>query len=110
LFEGLSFSLLEAMSVGVPVVVTKVDGNQDVVNGTNGCVSNDVDTLVEGVRKLLIDQQYREKMGMTGYNYVKQYNNVDNVKAIYQNYSTLLSHQRINKNAGQLQMEPAGRI
>lgn len=86
MFEGLSFSLLEAMSVGTPVVVTEVDGNKDVINNFNGTISNSIDVLIAAIKELLLKREQREKIGQIAYNHVQQFNNVYNVNNIYAYY------------------------
>lgn len=52
LWEGLPISLLEAMYMKKPCVVTDVIGNRDVIeNGKNGYVCGDVDGFVEAIKE-----------------------------------------------------------
>jgi glycosyltransferase involved in cell wall biosynthesis/O-antigen ligase len=64
--EGLSNSLLEAMSAGLPCVVTDVGGVRDVIKSDeHGVVvpADDLDRLVEEVIALLIDRGRRRVVG-----------------------------------------------
>ena len=67
--EGTSISLLEAQACGIPVVVTDVGGNKNVVkNGINGylCPSDDDEKMAEYMRRLIEDQELCRKMGHHG--------------------------------------------
>ena len=56
--------LLEAMSVGCPVVTTKNTDIQDiVVNGENGFASNDVGELISYTEMLIKDKNLAKKLG-----------------------------------------------
>lgn len=65
--EPFPMSVLEAMSVGLPVVVTDTCGLADVVDA-NGCglvvSSGSRESLVEAVRQLLLDPERRTEMGV----------------------------------------------
>ncbi len=74
-FEGISFSILEAMSMGIPVVATDVGGNPEVVaNGETGFLAplNDVDMLSNSIIDLLSSNEKAEKMGAMGRKVVEQ--------------------------------------
>lgn len=63
--EGLPVSLMEAMSVGLPIVCSAVRGNVDlVVNGKGGYVygCHDVDGFAEGMSEIVAGKGY--EMGM----------------------------------------------
>jgi len=65
-FEGLPFSLMEAMAAGLPCVATNVEGNYEIVHDQqNGILveSNNVEALANTLQKLSIDQTLRETLG-----------------------------------------------
>ncbi len=64
--EGLNISLLEAMSSGLPCVVSKIRGNVDLVaEGEGGFLigSEEVTAWAEGINKLVSSPELRERMG-----------------------------------------------
>ena len=67
--EGLSNSLLEAMAMGIPTVVTRVGGNEElVVDGHTGYVlpPGDVQGIAQAIITLAQNQQLRRDMGQAG--------------------------------------------
>ncbi len=64
--EGMSVATLEAMAAGLPVVVTRTGGTDELVEeGVNGFVFDwgDVDTLVSHLRRLATDRALVRRMG-----------------------------------------------
>jgi glycosyltransferase involved in cell wall biosynthesis len=69
LFEGLPFSILEAMAAGLPVVATAVDGNKEIVKDQeNGMLvpAEDAGGLAKALTTLAIDDERRRFLGMQG--------------------------------------------
>lgn len=69
LWEGMPLAVLEAMSMSLPVVVSRIPGNTDLVDdGIEGYVfkSNDENELVEKLTLLINNFELREKMGKIG--------------------------------------------
>jgi glycosyltransferase involved in cell wall biosynthesis len=67
--EGLSNSLLEALSVGLPVLATSVGGTPDVIaHGENGYLipPDDLPALEAGLTVLLSDSALRGRLGAQG--------------------------------------------
>jgi phosphatidylinositol alpha-1,6-mannosyltransferase len=65
--EGMSLAALEAMAAGLPLVLTRTGGTQDLVEeGVNGFVIKwgDIDALASALRKLAKDQELKRRMGM----------------------------------------------
>jgi len=66
--EGLSYTLIEALMAGLPIVATNVGGNPEIVkNGENGVLipSKDRRILAEKLKVLLKDDKLRLEMGQT---------------------------------------------
>ncbi len=66
LFEGLPCVLPQALSLGIPVVATQVDGAAEIVReGVNGylCQPRDPEALADRVGELLDDSGLRRRMG-----------------------------------------------
>jgi len=64
-YEGLSHLLIEALSLGVPVVATKVGGNAELIeDNVNGVLvpSKDLGALVEACSGVLADKEYAKKL------------------------------------------------
>lgn len=62
--EGLPFNIMEAMSMGLPIVATNVKGHQDLVeNGVNGYLYefDDESGFVEAVLQLIKNKEARSK-------------------------------------------------
>jgi glycosyltransferase involved in cell wall biosynthesis len=70
LYEGFSLPAIEAMSCGVPVVATTGGALPEVVgvSGETGLLvePNDPDALVNAIRRLLDDEQLRDRLGAAG--------------------------------------------
>jgi glycosyltransferase involved in cell wall biosynthesis len=67
--EGLSNSLLEALSTGLPVLATSVGGTPDVIShGVNGYLipPEDLPALKSGLMELLADATLRTRLGSQG--------------------------------------------
>lgn len=67
--EGFSVAILEALSVGLPAVVTKVGGAEDIIDhNINGWLipPDDVPALQEAIITLLGDANYRLRLGQQG--------------------------------------------
>jgi glycosyltransferase involved in cell wall biosynthesis len=64
--EGLSLTLIEACAAGLPIVATRVGGNEEVVvDQLNGLTvpSNDQEALAKAITSLLSDVETSRKMG-----------------------------------------------
>lgn len=64
--EGFSMAILEALSIGRPVVCTRVGAMPDFLESeTNGVLfePGDLDSLTEGIVRALQDQQWQQRVG-----------------------------------------------
>jgi len=95
LSEGLSITLLESMGHGLPVVVTGVGGNPEVVvNGDTGFLvpPDDPAAFAERVIQLARDASLRRRMGNAGRTRVEKFFRLDDVADRYLSlYSEALS-------------------
>lgn len=69
-YEGVSIAILEAMSVGIPVIASNVGGNPETVShNETGLLfeKGNVDELVSVISKIITDKQLQKKMGAAGY-------------------------------------------
>ena len=90
LFEGLSNTVLEAMSYSLPLIVTDVgDNNQLVHNEYNGFLVavKDSDSIVNHLKMVLSDYKIRIKYGKNSYKIVKENYSVE---AMINKYSDLI--------------------
>jgi glycosyltransferase involved in cell wall biosynthesis len=64
-FEGLPYALIEAISVGLPIIATDVTGNNEIViNNHNGYLFNTVDEAVESINKLYHNRERLSEMSI----------------------------------------------
>jgi len=68
-YEGFSHQIVEAMSLGVPVITTKVGGNPEIIrDGENGLLIgyNDKEALKQAILKLYKDRELVSRIGKNG--------------------------------------------
>ena len=102
-FEGMSNAILEAVCVGLPVVTTNVSGAAELVkNGEGGFVVpiRDEKALAEALRKILKDDNLREKMMRTNKARAKEFKQdmivnqwEELIKKIVDNYGSTLKKE-----------------
>lgn len=102
--EGLPVNVLEAMSVGLPLVVTDCRGNRDLVrDGENGFVV-DIDDTEQFVERIVDLYQHKEKrtaFSKESLKAVKKYsvNNVNNtLETIYHKTFQLIEQDELKKH------------
>ncbi len=73
LSEGISLTILEAMSTGLPTIVTDVGGNHTIIkDGVNGFLveSNNIESYVERLAELVKSSRLRDEIGTNARNHV----------------------------------------
>jgi len=72
LSEGQSSATLEAMAMGIPVLVSNIIGNRDIVlQGETGFLYHDEHDFAHYVHRLVDDEGLRKRMGAMGQEYVQ---------------------------------------
>lgn len=80
--EGLPFALIEAMSIGLPIIASKMGGIPNIMeDGKEGFLINpgDINDMVSKILILLKDRSLREKLGARGRNKVLNELNSENM-------------------------------
>lgn len=88
LTEGISLTLLEAMSVGLPVVTTSVGGNPEIVQEPHTGIlvpSANASKLAEGIIRMCDQQASWPQMGQQARARVEQYFNIKSMIKEYEN-------------------------
>jgi glycosyltransferase involved in cell wall biosynthesis len=92
--EGMPNAVLEAMASGLPVVATKIAGSEEiVVDGVTGLLVDpeDVDSLRDSLRKLIVDETMRRKMGHASRQRVEEEYTWEKVARQYSEYLVKIS-------------------
>lgn len=64
-YEGLPYSIIEAMSFGLPIIASDVGGNSELVkNGVNGFLVNNHDELKKAITTFINKPEIISKMGL----------------------------------------------
>lgn len=92
-YEGLSLSLLTAMSKAVPCVVSKCEGNLDVIdNYDNGFACMVKDDYVAVIKKLFSDPVLAKEIGKHGQSYVERRHDITrSIKEIESVYFSMIN-------------------
>ncbi|WP_288255658.1 glycosyltransferase [uncultured Prochlorococcus sp.] len=88
LYEGLPLSILEAMSVGLPVIASNVVGNIDTVeNGISGYLYDlkDLSIAVKYIKKLAKDEELRYSMGYNSFKRQRKFFSKEKMILKYEN-------------------------
>ncbi len=89
-YEGLPYAVIEALSLAKPCVVTKVDGNKDlIINGYNGYLvkNENAKAMAEMIRNIYNNNEKRKTLSENSRKeYLSKYNikdNIQNLENIY---------------------------
>ena len=93
-YEGLSLALLEAQASGVPAVVTKIPGNDEVVqHGETGFVGESEDQLMEYLEELINSEVKREELGKQAKKNTEKFFSLDAMADQYKaKYKEMVEH------------------
>jgi len=86
LWEGMPISLLEAMGMAKPVVVTDCIGNRDLVqNGKTGFLHSpeDVEGITTSIQSLIDKNELRKYVGTNARAYVREHNDIESAVKQY---------------------------
>ncbi|HID06504.1 MAG TPA: glycosyltransferase family 1 protein, partial [Armatimonadetes bacterium] len=93
--EGMSNTLLEAMTTGLPCIATHISGNTDLIeNNANGLLvpPENPKALVRAIASLLDSQSLREKLARSAMNTARQHYDINSIAERYVNiYKNLLA-------------------
>lgn len=84
--EGMPNVVLEAMASGLPVVASRIAGNEElVVDGETGILfpSEDINSLRDALQKLIVDTSLRQKMGESSRCRVEEFYSWENTAKQY---------------------------
>ncbi len=86
-YEGLSLALLEAQASGIPAVVTKIPGNDEVVqHGKTGFVGDSEEELTRCLEELIDSEEKRIEMGKGAKNYTEEHFSLQVMADQYKKY------------------------
>ena len=86
-YEGISYTILEAMSKGIPVIASSVGGNPEIVqNGITGYLiqKNREEDYIYAIERLKKDEKLRGKMSEMSRHYVEQNFSLNNMVGEYE--------------------------
>ena len=92
LYEGLPISILEAMSIGLPILASNVVGNRDTIeNGKSGFLYEleNIEMAVSYLRKMVKSETLRQNLGNSAFN---------RQRSIFSRKSMVKQYMKIYKN------------
>lgn len=87
--EGLSNSVLEAMAVGLAVVVTGLESNKEIIkDGVSGIIvePDNVDSLIEGISDLLLNPEVCQTLGKNASEKIRKYFSLNIIADVYSRF------------------------
>ena len=100
--EGLARSMMEAMASGLPCVVSRIRGNTDLIENTNGgflCDAADVSDYAEKLNMLAADPGLRKEMGESNLLTILKFSTGAVADEIYRLYNAELARGGVIFNA-----------
>jgi glycosyltransferase involved in cell wall biosynthesis len=95
-WEGLPFAVIEAMSLGLPLLLRECVGNVDLVDDSNGFLFKTADEAINILKKLQSDSILLNQLGGASYNKVMKEFNSEKMKEMYfKLYTTKVSDTNI---------------
>ena len=91
--EGLPRSLMEAMASGLPCIASKIRGNTDLLENTDGgflCNPSDASEFAEKIKLLADNVELREKMGESNLMTIRKFSAETVIKEMKKIYATEL--------------------
>lgn len=91
-FEGLPYGLIEAASVGLPIVASDVKGNNEVVeNGYNGFLFKEESEAVNKIESIMNDKAKYQQMSVASIEFFKKnFTEEKMIEALVKEYKTLM--------------------
>lgn len=101
-WEGMPLVLLEASSVGLPIVTTDVGGNREVViDGKSGFLvpPKNSEALAQAMLKMMdLPEKLRKSMGQAGRKYIKENYSLEHVVDMWEElYIEFTKNKGVNK-------------
>lgn len=95
LSEGQSSAILEAMSMGIPILGSDIAGNRDVVtDGKTGFLYRNEYEFSQYAHRLIQNEELRNEMGALGKAYVKNYHSEEKeIQELTNIYKGILQHK-----------------
>ena len=91
--EGLPRSLMEAMAIGLPSIVSNIRGNVDLIEDGKGgflCEPKDANQFAEAIQKMINSSELRYKMSQYNLGVIKNYDIHVVEREIYDIYKAVL--------------------
>lgn len=90
-YEGFGFPVLEAMSMGTPVITTTGGALPEIVGEAAWKVDpGDVDALADAITELLENEELRKRFSVAGFDRARKFNWRDTAEGMFDLYTSLL--------------------